>query len=165
MKKFYEIDQNNTGGSFDVDDKLCHRLFIEADSEDDAIRKAESLGCYWDGVSKGIDCPCCGDRWYPCANEINLQKYVEEGYYIGEYNIGGKVESEKLWFAKYGNLKRKAEPVWTKPYSVESFGTNVFFYNIVEYAQYLSNEYGWTKPDCRIYYADGKVTEIFTKNE
>jgi hypothetical protein len=60
---WFEVCQNNSGGSFDVDDKLCHRLLIEATSIDEATSKAEDLGCYWDGVSKGTDCECCGDRW------------------------------------------------------------------------------------------------------
>lgn len=59
---FYLFNQNNSGGSFIVNDKVCHRLFIEADDGREALRVAESLGCYWDGVSKGLDCPCCGDR-------------------------------------------------------------------------------------------------------
>lgn len=28
---FYLFSQNNSGGSFIVNDKVCHRLFIEAD--------------------------------------------------------------------------------------------------------------------------------------
>ena len=39
--KFYEFDQNNSGGVFKVDDKLCHRLFIEAENANQAIKKAE----------------------------------------------------------------------------------------------------------------------------
>lgn len=64
--KFYEFGQNNSGGSFVVDDKLCHRVVIEADNAEVANQKAESLGIYFDGVSSGSDCECCGDRWYPC---------------------------------------------------------------------------------------------------
>jgi hypothetical protein len=30
---FYEFSQNNSGGSFDVNDKLCHVMIIEADTE------------------------------------------------------------------------------------------------------------------------------------
>lgn len=33
--------------------------------------------------------------------------------------------------------------------------------DIEAYAQYLANEYGWTIPDARLYYADGTVKEIF----
>jgi hypothetical protein len=47
---FYEFRQNNSGGSFDVNDKLCHVMIIEADTEAEAVNKAEELGCYWDDV-------------------------------------------------------------------------------------------------------------------
>lgn len=60
---WYCFDQNNSFGYFDVNDKVCHRLFIEAESFQNAVEKAEELGCYWHGVDIGIDCPCCGDRW------------------------------------------------------------------------------------------------------
>lgn len=62
--KWYEFSQNNSGGSFDVDDKVTHRVFIEAGSEHEATEKALELGIYFQGVDDGIDCPCCGDRWY-----------------------------------------------------------------------------------------------------
>lgn len=48
--KWYEFDQNNSGGYFDVTDTVCHKLYIEAHSPKEAIEKAEELGCYWDGV-------------------------------------------------------------------------------------------------------------------
>ena len=60
---WYLFYQNNSGGRFVVNDNVCHRLFIEAESNDDAINTAEGIGCYWSGVALGIDCPCCGDRW------------------------------------------------------------------------------------------------------
>lgn len=108
---FYLFRQNNSGGTFEVDDKICRQLFVEADTEDDAIYKAEELGCYWNGVAKGLDCPCCGDRWYPNPNTILLDEYAT------------------------------AE----------------------EYAQLMADEYGWTSPDARIYYKDGRVKEIYKK--
>ena len=61
---FFEFDQNNSGGSFSVDKKLCQRLFIESKNIQEAISKAKDMGVYFDGVEKGIDCSCCGDRWY-----------------------------------------------------------------------------------------------------
>ena len=70
--RFYEFSQNNSGGSFVTDSKLCHRLFIEAKNEEEAIEIAESLGCYWNGVNEGLDCPCCGDRWYNSPDEIKI---------------------------------------------------------------------------------------------
>lgn len=62
---FYEFNQNNSGGSFDFDEDagITHIVIVEADSEGEAIKRAEGIGLYFDG--KG-DCPCCGDRWsYP----------------------------------------------------------------------------------------------------
>lgn len=124
--KWFKFEQNNSGGSFDVDDKVCHRLFIEAESFDDAVEKAEELGCYWHGVASGIDCPCCGDRWDKWNDKpVDIEKYKTEGY--------------KTW--RNGIIK---------------------FNDIEEYAQYLSNEFGWTTPDARIYYNDGTVKEIFS---
>lgn len=61
---WYEFNQNNSGGGFDVDDDVCHRLFIEADSVGEACNVAKSKGVYFNGVDDGIDCECCGDRWH-----------------------------------------------------------------------------------------------------
>ncbi|WP_420492620.1 DUF7296 family protein [Paenibacillus larvae] len=36
---------------------------MEADTAEQANAKAETIGIYFDGVDKGIDCPCCGDSW------------------------------------------------------------------------------------------------------
>lgn len=70
MTLFYKFDQNNSGGAFDIDDKVCHRVIIEADTIDEAIDKAEELGIYFNGVDKGIDCECCGDRWYVPMDDV-----------------------------------------------------------------------------------------------
>ncbi|WP_144625075.1 DUF7296 family protein [Bacillus altitudinis] len=78
---FYEYTQNNSGGHFEVNDKLCHRVFIEADNLDEADSIAESLGVYFNGVSDGIDCGCCGDRWYSGdeadLSESNIEEYAQ----------------------------------------------------------------------------------------
>jgi hypothetical protein len=63
LAMFYHFSQNNSGGSFNFDEKrgLTHHVVIEAANADEANRKGESLGMYFDGAG---DCPCCGDRWY-----------------------------------------------------------------------------------------------------
>lgn len=65
MSKFYSFNQNNSGGSFTFDKKkgISHFVIIEAESEEQAVSKAETIGLYWDGCDNGIDCHCCGDRW------------------------------------------------------------------------------------------------------
>jgi len=62
---YYLYNQNNSGGSFDIDDKkgIGPRVWIEASNRAEAHERATSLGIYFDGVEKGIDCSCCGDRW------------------------------------------------------------------------------------------------------
>jgi hypothetical protein len=62
--KFFHFNQNNPGGRFDVDNKVAHHVIIEAIDANHANQRAESIGIYFDGCSKGMDCDCCGDRWY-----------------------------------------------------------------------------------------------------
>lgn len=116
--KFFEFNQNNSGGSFVTDKQLCHRLFIEADNGDEACEIAEGMGVYFDGCSKGYDCTCCGDRWYLPYEPVEFPM---------KYN------------------------------------KSLTFKTIRSYAQHLANEYGWTKPDARIFYKNGKVVEVFSK--
>ena len=110
---WYKFRQNNSGGNFIVDDKVCHFLYIETNNFSKAVSIAENLGCYWNGVEKGIDCPCCGDRW-----------------------------------SKWDN----------QPIDFDDNNSK----SIEEYAQKMSNKYGWTYPDARIYYKNGDVKEIFS---
>lgn len=60
---FYTYIQNNSGGSFEINDELKHFVIIEADNGKEADSIAEKVGIYFDGVENGIDCSCCGDRW------------------------------------------------------------------------------------------------------
>ncbi len=83
---WFHFSQNNSGGSFVVDDKLASRLFVQEENADRAVSFAENLGVYFDGVNQGRDCPCCGDRWYyphiinfPLRySEMNIFETVEE---------------------------------------------------------------------------------------
>jgi hypothetical protein len=63
---FFTYNQNNSGGSFDVDASqgVSHYVIIEADDNVHADSRAEEIGLYFDGCSSGCDCSCCGDRWY-----------------------------------------------------------------------------------------------------
>ena len=61
--KFYTFIQNNSGGSFDVNDSVCEYVIIEAVSAEDANMRAENIGIYFNGCEDGYDCDCCGDRW------------------------------------------------------------------------------------------------------
>lgn len=73
---WYEFDQNNSGGSFTTNDKLCHRVWIEASTKNEAISKALELGIYFDGCSMGFDCSCCGDRWSEPYGKATIYPYT-----------------------------------------------------------------------------------------
>lgn len=156
--KFYEFTQNNSGGSFITNDKVCHRLFIEADSASEANSIAEDLGVYFDGVEYGDDCSCCGDRWYRAYRHVDLEKFKQEGYDVSIY--GGYGNTEWLWYEKYGNYQIVESPQWIKSFSISRFAGKIAFSNIEEYVQYLANEYSATEPETRIFYKDGRVVEI-----
>lgn len=86
MSLFFEFDQNNTGGSFDIDDRrgIGPHVWIEANTVKHATELAERLGLYWDGVENDRDCPCCGDRWYrPSHNggQASLKVSAEWDFY------------------------------------------------------------------------------------
>lgn len=158
---WYCFKQNNSGGSFIVDDKVCNRLFIEAESFDAAVKKAEELGCYWDGVDNGIDCPCCGDRWSKENNTpINLNKYRDEGYVVSTY-INSYTDGVSEWNNKYGNYEIVEQPKFTGVYFRQYVG-KIRIHGIEQYAQVLTDQYSWTVPDARIYYNDGNIKEIFS---
>lgn len=93
---FYEFRQNNSGGSFELDKKrgISTLVIVEADSKEDACRRAERIGIYFDGCESGIDCSCCGDRW--------SEPYDEKGTKV------------PCWYGTPLN-KAKFGLVWQKP--------------------------------------------------
>lgn len=62
---FFHFRQNNSGGSFHCDENagIAINVIIEANDAADANERAEKIGLYFNGVSNGHDCECCGDRW------------------------------------------------------------------------------------------------------
>lgn len=148
--KFFEFSQNNSGGHFDVDDKVTHRVLIEAESADEATRIAESLGMYWNGCDEGMDCPCCGDRWYaPWSNDGKVFPFA--------YGSFGEKEANSICENYDAELKKRDK---------ESIGGprwDVLFKTPEKYMQYLADAYGWTKPDGYIYYKDGRKVSIYSK--
>ena len=164
--QFYEIAQNNTGGSFITNDTLCHRLFIEASSEAEALDKAENLGCYWNGVEDGMDCPCCGNRWYPSSECISLNTMNKRwgGYEISKWGSGQETSDDLINSLKtqYKEYEWLTEPSVSKKFGSKVVTGKIKLKSIEQYAQILADLYGWTSPDCRIFYRDGSVKEIFS---
>lgn len=61
---FYTFSQNSSGGLFNINDSVSQYVIVEADTANEANSIFENIG-YFNGCADGIDCPCCGDRWYP----------------------------------------------------------------------------------------------------
>lgn len=74
--QFYTFKQNNSGGSFDEDERagIGYAVCIEAQSAAEANDRALAIGLYFDGSDSGADCPCCGDRWYPAYEDEAEQR-------------------------------------------------------------------------------------------
>lgn len=62
---FYNFRQNNSGGGFNINPTsgVGIHTIIEANSMEEANETAERIGIYFNGVDRGHDCSCCGDRW------------------------------------------------------------------------------------------------------
>ena len=73
----YNFDQNNSGGYYV---KPAQNIIVkDARDEKHAIEIALDAGMYFDGVADGVDCDCCGDRWYGMAHEYDtLDKAVAD---------------------------------------------------------------------------------------
>lgn len=159
MTNFYQFSQNNPGGSFHVTDTLCHRIFIEAASEKGAISKAEELGCYWDGVSDGIDCACCGDRWSDWTQATDLDSINKNGW---QCLISCDIARDEIavWNQKYGKYPVHTSPKYTSRSWGQVYEGSIRFDSIEQYAEFLSEEYKATTPDVRIFYLNGTVREF-----
>jgi hypothetical protein len=117
---YFHYSQNNSGGSFDFDEKagITHHVVVYGKDAKEANRKAEDIGLYWDGCYNDMDCSCCGDRWYPCddsegtktptvygesvSKHTNISAWMKEGKEIAVHYKNGKIK----WFGvKLNNNK------------------------------------------------------------
>ena len=90
---YFFYRQNNSGGWFDTDDKVCMCVIVEAQDAEHANAFAESIGIYFNGCDSGDDCECCGDRWYEVndrdATDVPLiyDKHPSEFVQIGRAHV------------------------------------------------------------------------------
>ncbi len=78
----YSFRQNNSGGYYCQPAK--HIIVKDARDEDHAHEIALGAGMYTNGVAAGMDCSCCGDRWYGVDDEYDT---LDEALnYIGAIN-------------------------------------------------------------------------------
>lgn len=79
---FYTFGQNNSGGSFNYDERagISHFVIVEADNVTVANARALGIGIYFDD-DFDIDCECCGTRWYAQWDDKEGSSFPE---YYGE---------------------------------------------------------------------------------
>lgn len=111
MSKFYTYIQNNSGGSFDLDDNIAQFVIIEANDYLQANKRAKEVGIYFNGCDSGMDCSCCGDRWYELWDESEgflepmifgtpADQYKASSFFEKEYRIhffNGNIKSRILY--------------------------------------------------------------------
>tara|TARA_Y100000296_G_scaffold84124_1_gene116673 strand:- start:1331 stop:1669 length:339 start_codon:yes stop_codon:yes gene_type:complete len=81
-KMIYSFRQNNSGGYYT---KPAKNIIVKnARDASHAIEIATDAGMYVDGVASGVDCSCCGDRWYGIDDEHDTLDdaiaWVSDGY-------------------------------------------------------------------------------------
>ena len=62
--KWYRFRQNNSEGRHK---EPAHDVFIEAPNDCYANAIAIYYKLYFDGCDNGVDCKCCGDRWFKAS--------------------------------------------------------------------------------------------------
>jgi len=150
---FFEFRQTNSGGHWEINDKLCKRLFIEAHNYEEARDKALNMGVYFNGCDNGLDCSCCGDRWYDCEDKLEFP------YRFGTLSLQSAKDS--------GYKYEKTTFVYARRDKPDPNEYDLIFDTIKEYAQYLADDYSWYKQNeikARLFYYDGRVVEIKKKD-
>lgn len=84
--KWYTVRQNNSGGSFTVDNDVAHFVSVQAASDKEAENKMNDIT-----ASSGYDwCECCGERWYVYFDE-------SDGYEVPTYYGKPLSEHKSSW--------------------------------------------------------------------
>lgn len=100
---FCTFEQNNSGGAFVVDATrgIGHYVVVEANTIEQAVERAESIGLYFDGEG---DCSCCGSRWYsPWSEDECSEKPLVYGKDALTYNFG--ITNWDIVFVHYADGK------------------------------------------------------------
>jgi len=79
----YEQTPNRAQYIVDKEKGLSFLVFIEASTAASADAKAVMLGIYFDGIENGIDCACCGPRWFPAEQSVSTPE-------IFGFNVAGQ---------------------------------------------------------------------------
>ena len=73
-KKIYLFEQNNSHGRYVEPAQL---VLVLARTAEEANEIAIEHGIYFDGVKKGIDCPCCYNRWDRATEKSTVKSLAD----------------------------------------------------------------------------------------
>ncbi len=73
---YFKFRQNNSFGVY----RGTPLVFVQADNAADANRIAQDHGVYFNGVADGLDCDCCGDRWFRVSDDDAQDQPSSYGY-------------------------------------------------------------------------------------
>lgn len=107
---FFQYRQNNSGGGFDEDKEagIGYAVIIEAANAEQANSKAESIGLYFNGCAEGMDCDCCGDRWYEAwSDEGDPEPRLYNGPVKGGWGLSSFVHYADGRIEEYAPEKSK----------------------------------------------------------
>lgn len=102
---YYTFRQNNTGAFYKENPSkgIGKYVIVQADNAEEANERAEEIGLYFHGVSQGVDCRCCGDRWNKTSEQYgtespeiygdSLIKWANDDVYV-HYKNGAFVDVE-----------------------------------------------------------------------
>ena len=96
--EWYQFRQNNSGGSFTINEDVDINVLIQANSASEANEIAPYVGIYFNGVNDELDCECCGDRWYKVYNGDGTEYPM-----VYDEQINNKTAGVKLY--PYGSIE------------------------------------------------------------
>jgi hypothetical protein len=105
---WYEYRQNNSGGSFHMNDDVSVYVLVEAEDDVQAEREALEAGIYFDGVAAGFDCSCCGDRWYEGEK---LEEFRIYQLFSDEHTLYDDVGAYAAELARESSWAKEGRPV------------------------------------------------------
>lgn len=93
---FFRFSQNNSGG---VWCGPAMEVYVEAPSAKVANALALDYDIYFDGCDSGMDCSCCGDRWYPAWEEgVESPKLPEPDAMYDRWAEGAKIPRTVVFY-------------------------------------------------------------------
>lgn len=143
---FYLLERSD-GRKIIFNKKFCDRVFIEAGTADQAINRANEIGCCGNGVH---------------AAEIDLAKYELEGYRVSVCDNMYK-STEQEWNNKYGEYEVVENPSLQVVFAFPEYSGRIKFRDIEEYVRFLIEEFDWDTPT-DIYYSDETIKRIWRRN-